>query len=39
MRASDEFRSQSQLQTSAATGAQVTTERFEVFDHIYSGLQ
>jgi heme-degrading monooxygenase HmoA len=34
MRASEEFRSQSQSQTSAATGAGVTTERFEVFDHI-----
>jgi heme-degrading monooxygenase HmoA len=34
MRASEEFRSQSQSQTSAATGAGVTTERFEVFDYI-----
>jgi heme-degrading monooxygenase HmoA len=33
MRASEEFRSQSQVQTSDATGAEVTTERFEVFDH------
>jgi hypothetical protein len=33
MRASEEFRSQSQSQTSVATGAGVTTERFEVFDH------
>jgi heme-degrading monooxygenase HmoA len=34
MRASEEFRSQSQSQTSSATGAGVTTERFKVFDHI-----
>jgi heme-degrading monooxygenase HmoA len=34
MRASEGFRSQSQSQTSAATRAGVTTERFEVFDHI-----
>jgi heme-degrading monooxygenase HmoA len=34
MRASEEFRSQSQSQTSSATGAGVTTERFEVIDHI-----
>jgi heme-degrading monooxygenase HmoA len=34
MRASEEFRSQSQSQTSVATGAGVRTERFEVFDHI-----
>jgi heme-degrading monooxygenase HmoA len=34
MLASEQFRSQSQSQTSAATGAGVTTERFEVFDHI-----
>ena len=33
MRASEAFRSQSQVQTSEATGAEVTTERFEVFDH------
>ena len=34
MHASEQFRSQSQTQTSATTGAGVTTERFEVFDHI-----
>ncbi len=34
MRAGEEFRSQSQSQTSAATGAGVRTERFEVVDHI-----
>ena len=34
MRASDVFRSQSQSQTSVATGVEVTTEGFEVFDHI-----
>jgi heme-degrading monooxygenase HmoA len=34
MRASEEFRAQSQSQTSAATGAGVTTERFEVVEHI-----
>ena len=33
MHASEAFRSQSQVQTSEATGAEVTTERFEVFDH------
>jgi heme-degrading monooxygenase HmoA len=33
MRASEEFRSESQTQTSSATGAGVRTERFEVFDH------
>jgi heme-degrading monooxygenase HmoA len=33
MRASEAFRSQSQVRTSDATGAAVTTERFEVFDH------
>jgi len=39
MHASEQFRSQSQSQTSAATGAGVMTERFELFDHIYSGFQ
>ena len=34
MHASEQFRSQSQTQTSATTGVGVTTERFEVFDHI-----
>jgi heme-degrading monooxygenase HmoA len=34
MRASEEFRSQSQSQTSSTTGARVATERFEVFEHI-----
>jgi heme-degrading monooxygenase HmoA len=34
MCASEEFRSHSQMQTSAATGAGVTTERFAVIDHI-----
>jgi hypothetical protein len=34
MRASEEFRTQSQSQTSSATGAGVTTERFEVFEYI-----
>jgi heme-degrading monooxygenase HmoA len=33
MRASEEFRSESQAQTSSATGAGVRTKRFEVFDH------
>jgi len=33
MRASEAFRSQSQVRTSDTTGAAVTTERFEVFDH------
>ena len=33
MHASEAFRSQSQVQTSDATGAEVTTERFEVIDH------
>jgi heme-degrading monooxygenase HmoA len=32
MRASETFRSQSQVRTSDATGAAVTTERFEVID-------
>ncbi len=32
MRASEVFRSESQSQTSVATGAGVRTERFEVFD-------
>jgi heme-degrading monooxygenase HmoA len=34
MRPSEEFRSQSQSQTSSTTGARVATERFEVFEHI-----
>ena len=34
MHASEQFRAQRQAQTSDATGAQVTTERFEVVDHI-----
>jgi heme-degrading monooxygenase HmoA len=33
MRASEEFRSESQTQTSSATGAGGRTERFKVFDH------
>jgi len=33
MRASEAFCSQSQVRTSATTGAEVTTERFEVIDH------
>lgn len=33
MHSSEQFRTQSQAHTSGATGVQVTTERFEVFDH------
>ena len=33
MDATEAFRSQSQVQTSDTTGAEVTTERFEVIDH------
>jgi heme-degrading monooxygenase HmoA len=34
MEASEQFRQQSQASTSDATGARVTTERFEVVDHL-----
>jgi hypothetical protein len=34
MRASEQFRTQRQAQTSATTGAAVVTERYEAVDHV-----
>lgn len=34
MRASEQLREESQARTADASGAQVTTERYEVFEHV-----